>query len=156
MNMRRVLFAVLLIAAGAFGSVSAQTCVNSAQPVAVSYPTGGSISISYQICYPSLTNFTSFYWSSTMTYNNVSFDGSYRINGSLGMRLNWANNAIGSVVFTGGPLTYTFGATPYTVSFNNLTFNFNSAFQPTTSTGSLTINGQTVAADNAYWGFLFH
>lgn len=156
MDKKRFLVAVLLIVAGAFGSANAQTsqCYSSPTPVTVGYSTG-SITISYQICYPSASNYSSFYWNSTMTYNNVSFDGSFRINGSMSMQLNFSNSAINSVVFNGGPLTYTISGQTYTVLFNDLYYGFNSAFQPVSTGGSLTINGMTYAADTAYWAYLF-
>ncbi len=153
MNLKKFFVAVLLIVAGTFGSAHAQTaqCLgNSSLPISYS---SGSILISYQIC--STNRFSSFYWNSTMTYNNVSFDGSFSIDGSMNMRLDFANNAISSVVFSGGPLTYTISGQPYTVTFNNLTFGFNSAFQPVTTTGSLSINGAVFPADTAYFAYLF-
>jgi hypothetical protein len=156
MNQKRFLVAVLLFVAGAFGSANAQTpyCVGSQTPVAVGYATG-KISISYQLCFPSFGNTSSFYWDGTITYNNVSFDGSFSINGSMGIKLNFTNNAISSVVFSGGPLIYTISGQTYTVSFNNLSYTFNSAYQPGSPTGFLTINGVTYAADTAYFTYLF-
>lgn len=156
MDKKRFLVAVLLIVAGAFGSANAQTpqCYSSPTPVTIGYSTGR-ISISYQICYPNAYNYSSFYWNSTMTYDNVSFDGSFRINGSMSMQLNFSNSAISSVVFNGGPLAYAIGAQTYTVSFNNLSYTFNSAFRPVSTTGFLTINGVTYPADTAYWSYLF-
>lgn len=152
--MKRFLVAVLLTVAGAFGPVNAQTAPCTPGFLSVPYATG-SISITYQVCIPSLANPTSFYWDSTMSYNNVSFDGSFRINGSMGMRLNFATSAISSVVFNGGPLTYTISGQPYTVSFNNLSFSLNSAFQPGSPTGFLTINGVTYPASTQYFAYLF-
>jgi hypothetical protein len=156
MDQKRFLVAVLLFIAGAFGSANAQTpyCIGSQTPVTVGYATG-SIAINYQLCFPSLGNTSSFYWNSTMTYTNVSFDGSFSINGSMNMQLNFSNSAINSVVFNGGPLTYTIGGQTYTVSFNNLSYTLNSSFQVGSPTGLLTINGVTYAADTAYFAYLF-
>jgi hypothetical protein len=154
MNLKRFFAAVVLVAAGAFGSAHSQTFCPTPGSVSVPYASG-SISISYQICFPSQTNFSSFYWDSTMTYSNVSFDGSFRINGSMKMRLDFANNAISSVAFNGGPLTYTISGQPYTVQFNNLTYSLNNAFQVGAPTGSLTINGVLYPADTAYFAYLF-
>ena len=152
----RFLAAVLLVVAGAFGSASAQTpyCPVTNQSLTIPYVVG-SISISYGVCYPSMTDFSSFYWSSTMTYNNVSFDGSFSINGSMGMQLNFASNAVSSVVLSGGPLNYSIGGQPYTVTFNNLTYGLTAALQPLSWTGSLTVNGTNYPADSSYWSYLF-
>ena len=154
MNQKRFLVAVLLFVAGAFGSVNAQTIPCQPGSLTVPYSTG-SISITYQLCGLSVTNQSSFYWDATMTYNNVSFDGSFRITGSMGMRLNFVSGAISSVVFSGGPLSYTIGGQTYTVSFNNLTYSLNSRLQPGSPTGTLTINGVTYPADTQYFAYLF-
>ncbi|MCX7174963.1 MAG: hypothetical protein NT159_13805 [Proteobacteria bacterium] len=154
MNLIRILFAALLLATGAFSAAHAKDlCGKSADPLVVEYPSGGSISLSYQICLSGLSH-PDIYWDSSMTYTNVSFDGLYQINGSVGMRLTWANNSIGSLVFKNGPLTFTVGGKQYAVTFNDLTFNFNDRFQLQNTTGTLTINGVTVAADSAYLGYL--
>jgi hypothetical protein len=151
MSPKRVFIAALLITACALGSGPAQAalCTGNAS-VPISY-SSGSILIRYQICATS----SSFYWDSTVTYSNVSFDGSFQINGSMNMRLDFAGNNISSVVFSGGPLTFTVGAQPYTVTFDNLSFGFNSALQPVTTTGSLTVNGVVHPADTAYFRYLF-
>jgi hypothetical protein len=152
MNLKRYFIAVLLIAAGTFGSTPAQAALctgNASLPISYS---SGSILIRYQIC----TTNSSIYWNSTMTYNNVSFDGSFTINGSMNMQLNFTASNIGSVVFSGGPLIFTISGTPYSVTFNDLTYGgFNSAFQPAAATGSLTINGAIFPADTAYFRYLF-
>lgn len=154
MKLIRNLFAVLLLAIGALGSVHAQDlCGKSSKPLVIDYPDGGSISLNYQICITDLSH-PSIYWDSSMTYNNVSFDGSYQINGTVDMRLNWASDAIGSLVFRNGPLTFTVGGKSFTVAFNDLAFNFNDRFQLQNTSGSLTINGLPVAADNAYLAYL--
>lgn len=159
MKLKQLIFALILTVAGAFGAVQAQTqCISSGTlPYSYSNVPGGSgsISIAYQLCYPSLLNATSFYMSSTMTYNNVSFDGSFKINGSMNMQLNFANSAFSSITFSGGPLTFTVSGQPYTVTFNNLAFALSSTMKPSNPTGSLTINGTNYPADVAYFGFLF-
>lgn len=156
MNSRRFVFAVLLFIVGALNSAQAQTlpCIGSQTPVVVGYATG-SISLSYQLC-PTAPDYSSFYWNGTMTYSNVSFDGSFSINGSMSIRLDFANNAISSVAFNGGPLTYMISGQQYTVTFNNLAYSLNSAFQVGAPTGSLTINNVVYPADTAYFAYLFH
>lgn len=42
----------------------------------------------------------------------------------------------------------------YAVAFNDLAFNFNDRFQLQNTTGTLSINGLTVDADNAYLAYL--
>jgi hypothetical protein len=154
MKLIRMLFAVLLLAVGAFGSAHAQDlCTKSPKPLTADYPNGGNITLSYQICLSGLSH-TSVYWDSSMTYNHVSFDGSYQIDGSVDMQLNWANDSIGSLVFKNGPLTFTVSGRQYAVTFNDLAFNFNDRFQLQNTTGSLTINGLPVAADNAHLAYL--
>lgn len=155
MNLKNIIVGILLVVASAFGSAHAQTlpCLGSQAPVAFGYATG-SISISYQLC-PTAPDYSSFYWDSTMTYNNVSFDGSFSITGSMRMQLNFTNSAITSVAFNGGPLTYTISGQPYTVSFNNLAYSMNSALQVGAPTGSLTINNVVYPADTAYFAYLF-
>jgi hypothetical protein len=164
MFLKRCAVAAVLVVAGSFGSVNAQTpyCVGSQAPVTVNYGTQGiphatgSISLSYQLCFPSLGNTSSFYWDGTMTYNNVSFDGSFGINGAMRITLNFANQAMSTIAFNGGPLTYTIsGQPPYTVSFNNLSYTLNSAFQVGSPTGSLTVNGVNYPADTKYFAYLF-
>jgi len=151
MFLKRFAVVVLLFAAGAFGSANAQSFSIPCQPGSLNMPYArGSISISYNVCFS-----PTMYWDATMTYNNVSFDGSFSINGAMSMRLNFAGQSISSVVFSGGPLTYTIGGQPYTVSFNNLSFSLNSAFQAGAPSGSLTINGQTVPASTEYFAYLF-
>ncbi len=147
MNQKRFLVAVLLFVAGAFGSVNAQTIP--CQPGSLSFPyVRGSISLSYQICFsPSL------YWDGTMTYNNVSFDGSFSINGSMNIRLNFAGSAIGSVVLSGGPLTYTVSGQQYTVLFNNLSYGLSSV--PVSVSGSLTVNGVNYPGSMQHLAFVF-
>ena len=49
---------------------------------------------------------------------------------------------------------YEAGGKTYAVVFNDLAFNFNERFQLQNTTGSLTINGLTVAADSAYPAYL--
>lgn len=154
MKLIRNLFAVLLLAVGVFASAHAQNlCGNSPKPLVVDYPDGGSISLSYRICITELSH-PSIYWDSSMTYNHVSFDGSYQIDGTVDMRLNWASNAIGALIFRNGPLTFTVGGKQFAVVFHDLAFNFNDRFQLQNTTGSLTINGVTVAADSAYLPYL--
>ena len=154
MKLVRNLFAVLLLAVGAFAPAHAKDlCGNSPKPLVVDYPNGGSLSLSYQICITELSH-PSIYWDSSMTYNHVSFDGSYQIDGTVDMRLNWASEAIGSLIFRNGPLTFTVGGKQYAVVFNELAFEFNDRFQLQNTTGSLTINGLTVAADSAYLTYL--
>jgi len=156
MFLKRILVAVLLVVAGTFGSANAQSVPFCPSPGSLTVPYAtGSIAIAYTVCFPSQTNFSSFYWDATMTYNNVSFDGSFQINGSMKMTLNFAGQAISSVVFSGGPLTYTISGQAYTVSFNNLTYTLNNAFQPGSPTGSLVINGVNYPADTAYFAYLF-
>ena len=147
MDRKRFLVTVLLFVAGAFGSVNAQTLPCTPGSLSVPYATG-SISISYQVCIsPSL------YWDGTMTYNNVSFDGSFSINGSMSMRLNFTGRAIGSVIFNGGPLTYTASGRPYTVLFNNLSYGLSSV--PMSVSGSLTVNGVTYPGSMEHLGLVF-
>lgn len=154
MYLIRLLLTALLLAAGSFGAAHAQDlCGKSSNPLVIEYPGGGSISLSYQICITDLRH-PSLYWESSMTYNNVSFDGTYQINGTVDMRLNWASDAIGSLVFRNGPLTFTVGGKSFTVVFNDLAFSFNDRFELQNTTGSLTINGVTAAADNAYLAYL--
>jgi len=154
MKLIRTLLAVLLLGVGAFIPAYAQDlCTNSDKPVVVNYPHGGKISLSYQICISGLSH-PSIYWDSSMTYDNVSFDGSFQVNGIVDMKLHWANDSIGSLAFSNGPLTFTVGAKKYAVVFNQLTFNFDDSFQLVSTTGSLTINGTTVDADNAYLVYL--
>jgi len=154
MNLIRTLLAVLLLGVGAAApAYAADLCTKSPKPLVVDYPAGGSISLSYQVCISGLSH-PSVYWDSSMTYNNVSFDESYRIDGTVGMRLNWASDGIGSLVFKNGPLTFTVGGKPYSVVFNDLAFEFNDRLQPANTSGSLTINGLTVAADSAYLAYL--
>lgn len=154
MNLIRLLLTALMLVAGAFGAAHAQDlCGKSSNPLVVEYPRGGSISLSYQICITDLRH-PSLYWETSMTYNNVSFDGSYQINGTVDMRLTWTNDAIGSLVFKNGPLTFSVGGKQYAVTFNDLAFNFDDRFQLQSTTGSLAINGHPVAADSAYLGYL--
>ena len=154
MNLMRILFAALLLGIGASSPAYAQdVCVKSPEAVVVDYRGGGSITISYQICVSGLSH-PSIYWDSSMTYRNVSFDGSYQIDGTVDMRLNWTSDTIGSLVFRNGPLTFTVGGKQYVVVFNDLAFNFNDRFQLQNTTGSLLINGLTVDADNAYLAYL--
>ncbi|MFA6310557.1 MAG: hypothetical protein WCV99_14995 [Sterolibacterium sp.] len=154
MNLIRLMFTALLLAAGAFGAAQAEDlCGKSANPLVVEYPGGGNISLSYRICITDLRH-PSLYWESNMTYNNVSFDGTYQINGTVDMRLDWASDAIGALVFRNGPLTFTVGGKSFDVVFNDLAFNFNDKFQLQNTTGSLTINGVTATADNAYLAYL--
>ena len=155
MNLKKFFVAVLLTAVGGFGSAHAQTlpCIGSQTPVVVGYATG-SISLSYQLC-PTTPNYSSFYWDGTMTYSNVSFDGSFSVNGSMSIRLDFANNAMSSIAFNGGPLTYTIGGQPHTVTFNNLAYSLNSAFQVGAPTGSLTVDSVVYPADTAYFAYLF-
>ncbi|MBV8465346.1 MAG: hypothetical protein JO218_05315, partial [Burkholderiales bacterium] len=56
----------------------------------------------------------------------------------------------------GGPLTYQIGANTYTVTFNNLAFNFTQFPSVGSASGSLVINGATYNGATAYWPFLFH
>jgi len=152
MNLLRALLAVLLLGLGASSPAYAQDlCTSSPKPLTADYPSGGVISLSYRIC---VSGLSAIYWDSSMTYNDVSFDGSYRISGTVDMRLNWDKDAIGSLTFRNGPLTFTVGGKQYAVTFNDLTFSFNDRFQLQTTTGTLTINGVTVGADNAYLAYL--
>jgi hypothetical protein len=155
-NMKPIIFAVLLITASSIDSVSAQTvqCFSVGTLPVSSYESGGSITLNnYRVC----SSGSSISGTGTMLYNNVSFNGTYWINGSLTVTLNSSGSRIESAVFAGGPLIYTFGST-YTVSvsFNDLTFNFNTnTGQQTTASGSLAINGVSYVADNAYFTYLF-
>ena len=152
--MKLIRAVLLAIALGAAAPVYAgDICTKSPKPLAVNYPAGGAVSVSYQVCISGLTH-PSIYWDSSLTYSNVSFDGSYQINGTVDLRLNWASNTIGSLVFNNGPLTFTVGGKPYAVVFNDLAFEFDDRFQLQKTTGSLTINGLTVAADSAYLTYL--
>jgi len=160
---KRLLIAVFVFLAGAFGSASAQTapqCFTSPNPMTFAYQSG-SITITYQVC-TSVSNTvpptSTSYWQSTMTYNNVSFDGGFTINGSMSMQLNFSGGSdfsITSVAFSGGPLTYNIGGQIYTVTFNNLSFSLNNAFQVGAPSGSLTINGVEVPAATDYFAYLF-
>jgi len=153
MKLIHLLLAAILLS-GMFSSVHARDlCTASAKPLTVDYPDGGNISLSYQICL-SGSNHPSIYWNSSMTYKHVSFDGSYQIDGTVDLQLNWANEAIGSLVFKNGPLTFTVGGKPYVVTFKDLTFNFNDKFQLLNTTGTLAVNGMPVAADDAYLAYL--
>jgi len=154
MNLIRALLALLAIGFGASTAAYAgDLCTKSPKPLVIDYPAGGSITLDYRICLSGPSH-PSIYWESSMTYNDVSFDGSYRINGTVDLRLNWASDAIGSLVFKNGPLTFTVGGKQYAVVFNELAFEFNDSFQLANTTGSLTINGLTVAPDSAYLAYL--
>lgn len=155
MNRIRIFLAVLLLGSGFCTAAWAQdACTKSPKPLTVAYAGGGSVSMTYQICISGLSH-PSIYWDSSMTYNNVSFDGSYVINGTVDIQLNWTNDSIGSLVFKNGPLTFTVGGKHYAIAFNNLAFNFNDRFEVQNTTGTISINGMTVAADNAYLAYLF-
>ena len=155
MNPVRTLFSVLLLAVGVIGSAHAQDlCTKSPKPLTATYAGGGNITVSYQICLTG-SHPTAVYWDSSMTYDKVSFDGSFQVDGSVDMRLNWSNDAIGSLVFRNGPLIFTVDGDQYVITFNNLTFNFDDGFQLLGTTGTLTVNGLTVAADKAYLAYLF-
>ena len=162
-SLRLALAALVLFVAAFLPANAAQkddTCITQSTPFVVNYAaagTGGTgtISITYSICY-SGTNYSNIYWSSTMTYNNVSWGGGFSVNGSLGMQLDINNSVISSVSFNGGPLTYQIGANTYTVTFNNLAFNFTQFPSVGSASGSLVINGATYNGATAYWPFLFH
>jgi hypothetical protein len=154
------LFAFLFCLLGLGAAAQAQTtpiCYSAPAPVQVSYPNGGgTINIAYQVCFNNPTDYSSFTWNGTVTYNNVNFGTGFTINGSMSILLNYAANSISSISFNGGPLNYVVGGQPYVVTFNNLVFNFGPNFQATGAGGQLTINGVNVAGDTAYWGYLFH
>jgi hypothetical protein len=156
MKMFRTL-AFLLCFFGLGAAAQAQTTPFCAGNGSVSVPYNqGSLSVSYQVCFPSATDFSSFTWNGTVTYNNVDWGNGFSVNGTMNMVLTYSNNSFSSIALNGGPLNYTVGGQPYVVTFNNLTFNFNSGFQVTSATGTLSINGTPVAAANGYWGYLFH
>ena len=160
MFLKRLLIAVTVFLAGAVGTAGAQTapqCVASQSPLTFPYQSG-SITISYKVCFSATAPQGASYWESTMTYNNVSFHGGFTINASMSMQLNFSAGSdfsITSVAFNGGPLTYNIGGQAYTVSFNNLAFSLNNAFQVGTPSGSLTINGVVYPASTEYFAYLF-
>lgn len=161
MDLERILVAMLLFLAGSFGAVHADTCVGSPPPagsspqVFVSYPAGGSISISYQLCYPTSTSFGTSYWTGTMTYDKANFDGSAQISGAVDVQVNWSNNVIRSITLNGGPLTYVEDGQSHVMWLKNLMYTFNSSFQPVIAWGTLTVDGFTYRADLAHWSRLF-
>lgn len=154
MNAIRILFALLILGAGAVGSAEGRDfCTKSSTPLVVDYPSGGSISLSYQVCI-SGSSHPSIYWDSSMTYDHVSFDGAYQINGTVDLQISWTRDSIGSVVFKNGPLIFTVAGKQHIVSFNNLSFNFDDSFHLNDTTGTLTIDGLTVPAESAYLKYL--
>jgi hypothetical protein len=161
--LRLVLAALVLFLASFLPARAAQkddTCVTQSTPIVVNYANvagggTGSISITYQVCFTG-SNYSNFYWTSTMSYSNVSWGGGYSINGTVSMQLNFTNNAATYVEFNGGPLTYTIGGTPYAVTFNQLMFNFTNFPSVGTVSGSVVLNGVTYSGQTGYWGLLFH
>jgi hypothetical protein len=155
MKMFRTL-AFLLCFFGLGAAAQAQTqCVSSQTPLTVAYPNGGgSISITYQVCFDPASPTSAFTYNGTVTYNNVNW-GNVTINGTMNIVMNYSSTGISSIAFNGGPLNYVVNGAPYVVSFNNLTFNFGQGFQVTGASGSLTLNGQNVGGDPMYWGYLF-
>lgn len=159
MKLQHFFLTALLCVSSAFTGARADTCIGALPPapqLLIGYPAGGSISMSYQLCYPTTTNFGNSYWAGKMAYNNVSYDGTFQIAGTVDAIIYWSDNSISAITMNGGPLNYTVNGKAYSVTANNLTYTFNQAFQPVVALGTLTINGATVRADTAYWPFLFH
>jgi hypothetical protein len=151
------LFAFLFCLLGLGAAAEAQTTPFCAGNGSASVPYNqGSLSISYQVCFPSATDFSSFTWNGTVTYNNVDWGNGFSVNGTMNMVLTYSNNSFSSIALNGGPLNYVVGGQPYVVTFNNLVFNFGPNLQATSATGSLSINGVPVGAATGYWGYLFH
>jgi hypothetical protein len=151
---RTLAFLFCFFGLGAAAQAQTATCFG-ANSMTVPY-NQGSLTISYQVCFPSATDFSSFTWNGTVTYNNVNWGDGFSINGSMNMVLSYSANSISSISFNGGPLNYVVNGAPYVVSFNNLTFNFGPNFQVVGATGTLTLNGVNVGGDPMYWGYIFH
>lgn len=152
---RTLAFLVCFFGLGAAAQAqTTPTCYSSPTPLTVAYAGGGSISITYQVCFNNPNDYTSFTYNGAVTYNNVNW-GNVSINGTMNIAMNYSQTGISSIAFNGGPLNYVVNGAPYVVSFNNLTFNFGQGFQVTGATGTITINGQNVGGDPMYWGYLF-
>ena len=155
--LRSALTATTLFLASLTGAQAAQVgniCISVNTPVVVHYTTG-TMSIVYQICANPLKP-QAVSWEGVVTYNNVSWGDGFTVNGSTNLQINFTGDAISSINFNGGPLTFTIGGHPYAVTFDNLQFAFTTGFQVSSATGGLTINGVTANADAAYWQYLFH
>jgi hypothetical protein len=152
---RTLAFLVCFLGLGAAAQAQTTPFCAGSNSMTVPYNTG-SLTISYQVCFPSTTDYSSFTWNGTVTYNHVDWGSGFSINGTMNMVLAYSNNSFSSISFNGGPLNYVVGGQPYTVTFNNLKFNFNSGFQVTSASGTLTLNGVNVGGDPVYWGYLFH
>ncbi|WP_374350437.1 hypothetical protein [Chitinimonas sp.] len=124
--------------------------------------TGGGMSLRGNSCttLDASGQLSSWNWNGTLTFNNYapSNAGGFTANGALTFAL---SQDLRNGTLTGsynGPVSYSYRGATYNVVFNNLVVNLASSggnITPTSTSGTVSVNGVTYPAGTWIWAYLF-